>query len=79
MLYDNIVVGSGISALGCVIGLLESNKRVLCIDASVEKNDNYGENLDETIMYCKQNLPLKKINLNNISNNTFEPIDILIK
>ena len=27
MIYDNIVIGSGISALGCVVGLLESNKK----------------------------------------------------
>ena len=34
MIYDNIVIGSGISALGCVVGLLESNKKILCIDGS---------------------------------------------
>ena len=27
MVYDNIVVGSSISALGCIIGLLESKKK----------------------------------------------------
>ena len=27
MIYDNIVIGSGISALGCVVGLLEENNK----------------------------------------------------
>ena len=34
MLYDNIVIGSGISALGCILGLLKSKKKILCIDGS---------------------------------------------
>ena len=40
MIYDNVVIGSGISALGCIIGLLKSNKKILCIDGS--------ENVSET-------------------------------
>ena len=39
MIYDNVVIGSSISALGCIIGLLESNKKILCIDGS----DNIAE------------------------------------
>ena len=34
MLYDNVVIGSGISALGCILGLLKSKKKILCIDGS---------------------------------------------
>ena len=59
MIYDNIVVGSGISALGCIIGLLESNKKVLCIDASRYNSESIKNNENEKIIFCKQNLPLK--------------------
>ena len=39
MVYDNVVIGSSISALGCITGLVESSKKVLCIDGS----DNIAE------------------------------------
>ena len=39
MIYDNVVVGTGLSALGCILGLIKNNKKVLCIDASNELED----------------------------------------
>ena len=40
MIYDNVVVGSGFSALVCIVELLNSNKKVLCIDKSSKLNPN---------------------------------------
>ena len=77
MIYDNIVVGSGISALGCIIGLLESNKKVLCIDASRYNSETIKNNEDEKIIFCKQNLPLKNFIFKKKLKKTFEPVEVL--
>ena len=77
MIYDNIVVGSGISALGCIIGLLESNKKVLCIDASRYNSETIKNNEDEKIIFCKQNLPLKNFIFQKKIKKTFEPVEVL--
>ena len=63
MVYENVVVGSGISALGCIVGLLKSKKKVLCIDGSENNLEllNKSENKeiefseDETTQVSKKN------------------------
>ena len=50
MIYDNIVIGSGISALGCVVGLLESNKKILCIDGSDNTLESFKNINNEEIV-----------------------------
>ena len=77
MVYDNIVVGSGISSLGCIIGLLESNKKVLCIDASDENVNHPNKENSENIVFCKQKLPLKNFRSKNRTNKIFKPLEVL--
>ena len=77
MVYDNIVVGSGISALGCIIGLLESNKKVLCIDASDENIENQKKENEENIIFCEQKLPLKNFQFKNKTKKTFKPLEVI--
>ena len=60
MIYDNVVIGSSISALGCILGLLKSKKKILCIDGSNLNNIKADQTTNEKIIYCSQKLPLKK-------------------
>ena len=60
MIYDNIVIGSGISALGCVVGLLESNKKILCIDGSDNTLESFKNINNEEIVFDNDNLYTKK-------------------
>ena len=59
MIYDNIVIGSGVSALGCILGLLKSRKKVLCIDGSDNQQESSKKDGKQEIIFCEQNLPLK--------------------
>ena len=77
MIYDNIVVGSGISALGCIIGLLESKKKVLCIDASKDNLESLRNYENKEIIFCKQKLPLKNFTFKKKSEKIFEPLEVL--
>ena len=77
MIYDNVVVGSGISALGCVIGLLKANKKVLCIDASKYNPEFININEKEKIIFCKQNLPLKNFDFHKKLKKIFDPVEVL--
>ena len=77
MIYDNIVVGSGISALGCIIGLLESKKKVLCIDASKDNLESLKNNENKEIIFCEQKLPLKNFPFKKKSKFFFEPLEVL--
>ena len=43
MIYENVVIGTGLSALGCILGLIKNNKQVLCIDASNPNLNNLGK------------------------------------
>ena len=76
MIYDNIVIGSGISALGCVVGLLESNKKILCIDGSDNTLESFKNIDNEEIVFDNDNLPLKRNSItakfvNNVSHIKF--------
>ena len=77
MVYDNIVIGSSISALGCILGLLKSKKKILCIDGSNLPDIKTKEEYDEKIIYCKQKLPLKNFKFERRSNRYFEPLEVL--
>jgi len=77
MIYDNIVVGSGISALGCIIGLLESKKKVLCIDSSKDNLENLRNNNSKDVIFCEQKLPLKNFEFKKKSTSTFKPLEVL--
>ena len=77
MIYDNIVIGSGISALGCIIGLLESKKKVLCIDASIDNLQSLKNNENKEIIFCEQNLPLKDFSFKKKSKKVFKPLEVL--
>ena len=77
MIYDNIVIGSGISALGCIIGLLESKKKVLCIDASGDNLETLKNNKDKKIIFCEQSLPLKDFTFKKKSQKIFKPLEVL--
>ena len=77
MIYDNIVVGSSISALGCIIGLLESKKKVLCIDASNDNLNIKKNNQSDEIIFCEQKLPLKNFAFKKKSNKIFKPLEVL--
>ena len=50
MVYDNIVIGSSISALGCILGLLKSKKKTLCIDGSNLTDVEVQEKTSEKII-----------------------------
>jgi len=77
MLYDNIVIGSGISALGCILGLLKSKKKILCIDGSDFTNLKTSEVSAEKIIYCSQKLPLKNFNFKKKTKKHFNPLEVL--
>ena len=77
MLYDNVVIGSGISALGCILGLLKSKKKILCIDGSDINDTKKNESSKQKIIYCNQKLPLKNFRFERKSNNYFEPLEVL--
>ena len=78
MIYDNVVIGSSISALGCILGLLESNQKVLCIDGSTNISElSKNENKDTDILFCKQGLPLRKFSGNKMNTKFFDPFDVL--
>ena len=77
MIYDNIVIGSGISALGCILGLLKSKKKILCIDGSDFSNLERNKNDNEKIVYCSQKLPLKNFKFEKKSKRYFSPIEVL--
>ena len=74
MIYDNVVVGSGFSALGCIIELLNSNKKVLCIDKF--NNLNQDKEIDNSLIYDRQNLPLKNLGFEEKTNTPFDPLKI---
>ena len=76
MIYDNIVIGSGISALGCVVGLLESNKKILCIDGSDNTLESFKNINNEEIVFDNDNLPLKKNSITAKFVNKFDPIEL---
>ena len=77
MIYDNIVIGSGISALGCILGLLKYKKKVLCIDGSDSTNLKTSEDIEEKIVYCRQKLPLKNFKFEKKSKRYFNPLEVL--
>jgi len=77
MIYDNIVIGSSFSALGCIIGLLKLNKKVLCIDGSQNSFEESNQTKKTDFVYSKQNIPIKKFNFKNKSSSGFNPVDVL--
>ena len=77
MIYDNIVVGTGLSALGCILGLIKNNKKVLCIDASTETSSNLGKEDNKKVVFCNQGLPLRKIHKKFSNNKFFHPVEIM--
>ena len=77
MIYDNIVIGSGVSALGCILGLLKSKKKVLCIDGAHNQTTPFEKNRKQEMMFCKQNLPLKFFSFQRKSKKFFDPIEVL--
>lgn len=77
MIYDSIVIGSSFSALGCIVGLLRSNKKVLCLDGSENTLIENDSKKKFEYNYSKQNIPIKKFNFKNKSNAVFDPIDVL--
>ena len=77
MIYDNVVIGSSISALGCILGLLKSEKKILCIDGSDLIDMKKIKEPNEKIIYCNQQLPLKNFKFNRKSNIFFDPLDVL--
>jgi len=77
MVYDNIVIGSSISALGCILGLLKSKKKTLCIDGSNLTDVEVQEKTSEKIIYCRQKLPLKNFKFERRSSRYFEPLEVL--
>jgi len=77
MIYDNVVIGSSISALGCILGLLKSKKKILCIDGSDLIDMKKIKEPNEKIIYCNQQLPLKNFKFNRKSNIFFDPLDVL--
>jgi len=77
MVYDNIVIGSGISALGCILGLLKSKKKILCIDGSNITDVQSYEKPNDRIIYCSQKLPLKNFKFRRKSERYFDPIEVL--
>ena len=77
MIYDNIVVGSGISALGCIVGLLKLKKKVLCIDGAEKYLESLKENENQEMIFCEQNLPLKNFSFQRKSKKFFNPIEVL--
>ena len=76
MIYDNIVIGSGISALGCVVGLLKSNRKILCIDGSDNALESFKNINNEEIVFDNDNLPLKKNSITAKFVNKFDPIEV---
>jgi len=76
MIYDNIVVGSGISALGCIIGLVESKNKILCIDASNDNLESFQNINSEEVIFDNENLPLKKNSLTRKFDNKFNPLEL---
>ena len=55
--FENVVVGTGISSLGAIIGLINNKKKILIIDAPkiIKTHKN-------KLIFCNQNLPIVKIN-----------------
>ena len=74
MIYDNVVVGSSFSALGCIIELLNSNKKVLCIDKFNKINPN--KEINYNLIYDKQNLPFKNFDFEERLNTPFDPLKL---
>ena len=77
MIYDNVVIGSGISALGCIIGLLKSNKKILCIDGSENVSETFKDKNEKDFNFSEQNIPIKKFHYKKKSQSKFDPMDIL--
>ena len=77
MIYENIVVGSGISALGCILGLLENKKQILCIDSSKNYLDSFNKENNKNVIFCKQGLPLRKLSEKFVKSKFFNPLEIL--
>ena len=77
MVYENVVVGSGISALGCIVGLLKSKKKVLCIDGSENNLELLNKSENKEIEFSEQNIPLKKFSFEKKSKKFFKPIEVL--
>jgi len=77
MIYENVVIGTSFSAVGCIAGLLNSKKKILCIDGSkiqkkkIDNSENY--NFD----FSKQNIPIKTFTFNKEFKNFFKPIEVL--
>ena len=55
--FENVVVGTGISSLGAIIGLINNKKKILIIDTPkiIKTHKN-------KLIFCNQNLPIVKIN-----------------
>ena len=79
MIYENIVIGSGLSALGCILGLVKNHKKVLCIDASNKDLENLGKENNKNVIFCKQGLPLRKIDKKFTKGKFFNPIEVMEK
>ena len=76
MTYDNVVIGSGISALGCIIGLLKSKKKILCIDGSDNNLESFKNVISEEVIFDDEKLPLKKNSLTRKFSNKFNPLEL---
>ena len=76
MIYDNVVIGTGISALGCVHGLLKSNKKILCIDGSDHNIESLENKDQEELIFDNENLPLKKNSLTSKFKKKFNPLEL---
>ena len=77
MIYENIVIGTGLSALGCILGLVRNKKKVLCIDASNGDLDDLGKEDNKRVIFCNQGLPLRKIDKKFSKRKLFHPLEII--
>ena len=77
MIYDNVVVGSSISALGCLLGLIKSNKKILCIDGSENNSESKKNDTDNELLFTKQNIPNKNYQFKENKTNNLNPIEVL--
>ncbi len=58
---ENVVVGTGISALGIILGLIKNKKKIYVIDPFI--HFELSENTKQKTIFCEEKLPLPYSNL----------------
>lgn len=58
---ENVVVGTGISALGIILGLIKNKKKIYVIDPFIHFESS--ENTKQKTIFCEEKLPLPYSNL----------------